>query len=506
MRANYQHMVAVCFLIALLTTSYAMSTIVLQQYRPGRQTAAVQKNSDEVETNSDIISETFSRLFDYEALQTDSVQTAGQMINAYTSSQSIFFSMLNTVNELIADSLSLPFLLLLTGTLAHIIYRIFGQNILLIGQARFFLETRVYHETRINKIFFLYKLNYIFRPAWTMLCRNVYQFCWNLTIVGGIIKYYEYSMIPFILAENPSVSRKDAFFLSRKLMDHNKWNLFLLHLSFIGWELLSLLTFGLLDFLYLNPYKTGTDAEFYMALRKNYIRTRSARYELFNDPLLEGALSEDELLIQKALYDDSEGPYTKIAYFAPRQYPVFLYSIQPPLRAVKSAIEPKVNYKPLTYLTLFFVFSILGWIAESAVYLIQDGILLNRSFLHGPWVPLYGVCGVLTLFLLKRMTSKPIRVYCLCAVIYALVSYLFDTVVYTALNRTPERHLSYFLQSGVMPFIGDTLILGLIGCFSLYYLAPKWNEFSRKIPRWFQISCCIVLILLSAADFIISYL
>ena len=139
-----------------------------------------------------------------------------------------------------------------------------------------------------------------------MTCRCVFQTFWNLTFIGGIIKKYEYSMIPYILAENPTMGRKDAFFLSRQLMRGNKWRMFLLHLSFIGWSILSLLTFGILDFLFVNPYQTATDAELYMTLRKNYIRSRAPRYELFNDPLLEQELSDDELLIRKALYDDSE--------------------------------------------------------------------------------------------------------------------------------------------------------------------------------------------------------
>ena len=178
--------------------------------------------------------------------------------------------------------------------------------------------------------------------------------------IGGIIKKYEYSMIPYILAENPTMGRKDAFFLSRQLMRGNKWRMFLLHLSFIGWSILSLLTFGILDFLFVNPYQTATDAELYMTLRKNYIRSRAPRYELFNDPLLEQELSDDELLIRKALYDDSEGPYTKIAYFEPHQYPAFLFSVQPPVRAVHQPLAPTGSYHPLTLASLFFLFSILG--------------------------------------------------------------------------------------------------------------------------------------------------
>lgn len=139
-------------------------------------------------------------------------------------------------------------------------------------------------------------------------------------------------MIPYILAENPKISRKDAFYLSKQLTNRNKWKLFLLDLSFLGWHVLSFFTLGFLNLLFINPYMTGCKAELYASLRRNYVLSRSPRYEGLNDSYLEHVPSEDELLISKALYDDSQGPYTKISYFAPEQYPVFLFSVQPPQR------------------------------------------------------------------------------------------------------------------------------------------------------------------------------
>ena len=56
---------------------------------------------------------------------------------------------------------------------------------------------------------------------------------------------YEYKMIPYILAENPRISRKRAFEISKNMMDGEKWNAFVLDLSFIGWNLLSTITFGI---------------------------------------------------------------------------------------------------------------------------------------------------------------------------------------------------------------------------------------------------------------------
>ena len=117
------------------------------------------------------------------------------------------------------------------------------------------------------------------------------------------------------------------------------------------------------------------------------------------------SFSDDELLIRKALYDDSEGPYTKIAYFEPHQYPAFLFSVQPPVRAVHQPLAPTGSYHSLTLASLFFLFSILGWILETLSYLTMEGVFLNRSILLGPWIPLYGICGVLSVTMLHRFAK-----------------------------------------------------------------------------------------------------
>lgn len=68
---------------------------------------------------------------------------------------------------------------------------------------------------------------------------GIFTFLWSLLfVIPGIIKSYSYSMTPFILAEHPELSENAAITRSRELMDGNKWRLFCLFFSFIGWELL----------------------------------------------------------------------------------------------------------------------------------------------------------------------------------------------------------------------------------------------------------------------------
>lgn len=70
---------------------------------------------------------------------------------------------------------------------------------------------------------------------------------------------------------------KQAFLISKKMMMGHKWDVFVLELSFIGWKILSMATFGVLGIFYVAPYKRATYAELYtvnreMAYQKGYIR------------------------------------------------------------------------------------------------------------------------------------------------------------------------------------------------------------------------------------------
>src|SRR5699024_12260526 len=60
-------------------------------------------------------------------------------------------------------------------------------------------------------------------------------------------------------------------------------------------------------------------AALYITLIRQYVSSLSARYEELNDSYLAHVPSEDELLIVRSLYDDSQGPYTRISYFVPEQ-------------------------------------------------------------------------------------------------------------------------------------------------------------------------------------------
>lgn len=100
-----------------------------------------------------------------------------------------------------------------------------------------------------------------------ILLTRLFIFLWSLLLfIPGIIKAFSYSMTSYIIAENPTIDPMDAISKSQEMMRGHKFELFMLHLSFIGWYLLGIITFGIALF-FVIPYVQTAVANFYVELR-----------------------------------------------------------------------------------------------------------------------------------------------------------------------------------------------------------------------------------------------
>ena len=102
--------------------------------------------------------------------------------------------------------------------------------------------------------------------------RDLYVFLWTLLfIIPGIVKMYQYFLVPYILTEYPDMEYKAALQMSRDMMEGNKWKTFVIKLSFILWDILGALTFGILEIFYVNPYRSLTYAALYCKLKNTHV-------------------------------------------------------------------------------------------------------------------------------------------------------------------------------------------------------------------------------------------
>jgi uncharacterized membrane protein len=149
-----------------------------------------------------------------------------------------------------------------------IVIRTFLGNPLIVGGRRYFIQTTRGLDNH-GCFGFAFSNGKYMKIASAMLLRDVQIFLWTLLfIIPGIIKSYAYRMVPYILAQKPDIGAKRAVELSRQMTKGQKFNIFVLDLSFIGWYMLASLAFCI-GVVFLQPYIDTTMAELYNDLSKN---------------------------------------------------------------------------------------------------------------------------------------------------------------------------------------------------------------------------------------------
>ena len=153
------------------------------------------------------------------------------------------------------------------ASILGILYTIFIGNVIVVGKNGYFIKN---HDENpgLGEIFKGFKGNYL-NVVKIMFLMDLKTLLWLLLlIVPGVIKAYEYSMIPYLLAENPNLSADEAFSLSKQMTTRQKMDLFVLDLSFLGWIILGLICCGI-GILFVLPYPEATRAEVYLNLKES---------------------------------------------------------------------------------------------------------------------------------------------------------------------------------------------------------------------------------------------
>lgn len=136
-----------------------------------------------------------------------------------------------------------------------------------VGINRFMVKS-LDDTARIAEVGYTFDHNYK-NGVKVMFFKDLYVVLWSLLfIIPGIYKAYQYRMVPYILGENPDMTYQEVLQRSKDMMDGQKWDAFVLDLSFILWHMLGGITCGLAEIFYVAPYVNLTDAALYSRLSR----------------------------------------------------------------------------------------------------------------------------------------------------------------------------------------------------------------------------------------------
>lgn len=469
------------------------------------------------------------------------------VVNKLTSG-AYFMTLLMGIRSLVGTDSGAIVVMLLGAMLLLLFVEIFLTGVYKTVVLRMFLEGRCYEKVSVQRAWFLLRVKKWCHVGVVQLVTNLFAFLWGLTIAGGIIKHYSYYLVPCILAENPAVGTMEAITLSRKMMKGHKWECFVLELSFLGWELLGILTIGLSDIFFTAPYKVAVMGEYYAELRRLCQEKGLDNGKLLNDRYLFeqadaetleqaygdveeecGKFPQEDLQLNgihkflaevfglsvrqsKNLEEVEARRSRRFELEADREalegtvYPTRLYPI-PEKRKRKWVVSLNYlrYYSVWSLLMMFFMLSFMGWVWEVTLHLITDGVLVNRGVMHGPWLPIYGCGSVLMLLFLNRFRRNPALEFILIVVLCGSVEYFTSLVLEIVHGGTRWwDYTGYFLNLHGRICAEGLLVFGIGGMAIVYVLAPFLDGMFRRLPVKALMAAGLILTGIFAADQIYS--
>lgn len=153
---------------------------------------------------------------------------------------------------------------------------------------------------------------------------------------------------------------------------------------------------------------------------------------------------------------------------------------------------------------LFFAFSAAGWLWEVALHLLQDGVLVNRGTMLGPWLPVYGVGGVLAVVLLRRCAARPLRVFVWGALLCTAVEYAAGRYLLAVYGLRWWDYSMYPLNLDGLVSPLTSMLFGLGCCAAVYAAGPALAARFARLDRRHARALCIVFCLAFVLDFVWS--
>ena len=465
----------------------------------------------------------------------------------FVAGDTFFSHMYSTISGIVGDPRAANIAIVSVLALVSFTYWLFVRNLFVAIIRRIFLEGRIYKKIPVSRYLFFIRMKRWTRSAVTMGLLWIIEFLSSFTIVLYPIVRFGFFLVPYIIAENPDIKTLDALKLSWMMMRGNKWTLFKIIISILGWNILNVFTLGVLGILYTNPYKICIYSEFYARVREAAKQNEIEGVDQLNDIYLfakadNNSLMDayadvmDELAAGKYSLDGLKGRNKFIAdhfgvvlwntkdemeYEANEErrvkllaykneaegesYPSRLSPI-PEQRKLKSLahIHYMRHYSLPSLAALFFIFAMFGWVWELFFYYVQQGKIINRGVLHGPWLPIYGVGGLIVLIFLFVLRRRPVLHLIATVVLCGVVEYFGGWALEMIFDKKWWDYSGYFFNIDGRVCAEGLFVFGAAGMAFIYVLAPLLDNMIRKARQKILIPVEAVLLVFFIIDVIYS--
>lgn len=436
----------------------------------------------------------------------EDIKLSDMIIKVIAEKAGIVVQILSTNKEYVERNKGEIFALTVIAMVIIMILSFLIKKVSSVGQGRMLLENRYQRVPRLRRFFAPYGRGQFFHLVWVYIQFVFILFLWSLTVIGYFYKGYQYRMVPYLLAENPTLSWKQVKKISSQMTKGYKFKMFLFEMTTIPLWIFEMLIPVIGPLLGLSVIMQ-LDAEWYVRLRRRTDIDRSA----FLEPIFDGdayVVTHTEKKEYKALIKNAETEDEKKALKKElkahlkeegKENPDY---VMPDILIDISNFEEADKYKVTDFIVMFFSFSLVGWLWEVALHIIQDHAFVNRGMMYGPWIPIYGFGGVFIIFFLNRFKNNKVKLVILTMILCGILEYLTSFVLDFAMNASywDYKDLSFNLNGRIC--LAGLAAFAAGGFAGIYLIGPAIKGRLEKFGKKRTVILCMILVAAFLIDFI----
>jgi uncharacterized membrane protein len=349
----------------------------------------------------------------------------------------------------------------------------FFKKTLAVGLNRAIMENRFQRDVKIRRILAPFGNHKFLHVIGVMCIYIIVMALWWVTIIGGIIKHYQYLCVPYLLAENPDLSWKQARNLSKKMTHGYKWKMFLLEMSYL-YLLIPGFLIPLSDLFLVMPIDYTMDAEMYFTLRQ--------RPDINRSKFIETAFDNDAYVDRVKAGEKPEDIHPEY--------------LMPDLHIRNSSFDEADSYHIMDYIAMFFIFCFIGWLWEVGLHLVKDMVFVNRGVMYGPWLPIYGAGGVCIIALLNKLKHHKLKLFICTMLLRGVIEYFTSFVIEFFNNMSYWDYHNMQLNLNGRVCMAGLLAFDIGGFLGIFIVGPLIKNLMRRLgPKKAKIVCSVLVAL-----------
>ena len=154
---------------------------------------------------------------------------------------------------------------------------------------------------------------------------------------------------------------------------------------------------------------------------------------------------------------------------------------------------------------IFIIYSFIGWLIETTLFLIKDKRIINRGFLMGPYCPIYGFGALILLCILSEYKDDPISLFVTFAVYASVLEYFTSYLMEKLFNaRWWDYTQNKFNVNGRI-CLENSLAFGMLGVILGYLVHPSMVYLFSLINQDILIIISIILAVIFITDLCITF-